>query len=59
MENAAEVVEDFENIQLMLDLLRNDYLGGGGTRGNGRVDFQIDEIKTVIGDYDSLSLSLQ
>lgn len=59
VENASEVVEDFENIQLMLDLLRNDYLGGGGTRGNGRVDFQIDEIKTVIGDYDSSSLRLQ
>ena len=43
----------------MLDLMRNDYLGGGGTRGNGRIDFEIDQIQTVIGEYNSSNLILK
>ena len=35
-----EVKCDFENILLMLELLEDDYLGGHGTRGYGRVQFE-------------------
>ena len=34
-----EVKRDFENIFLMFELLEDDYLGGHGTRGYGRVKF--------------------
>ena len=35
-----EVKQDFENILLMFELLEDDYLGGHGTRGYGRVKFE-------------------
>ena len=35
-----EVKCDFENILLMFELLEDDYLGGHGTRGYGRVKFE-------------------
>ena len=35
-----EVKCDFENILLMFGLLEDDYLGGHGTRGYGRVKFE-------------------
>jgi len=35
-----EVKRDFENILLMFELLEDDYLGGHGTRGYGRVKFE-------------------
>lgn len=40
-ENMEEEVKcDFENILLMFELLKDDYLGGHGTRGYGRVKFE-------------------
>lgn len=51
-----EVEEDFENISDAFTLLEYDYLGGGGTRGNGRVKFEDIDIKTVIGSFDSTNL---
>lgn len=59
VENETEVLEDFKNVKRALELLENDYLGGGGTRGNGRISFEITEIKTVVGDYDSSVLALK
>ena len=35
-----EVKQDFENILLMFELVEDDYLGGHGTRGYGRVKFE-------------------
>ena len=35
-----EVKRDFENILSMFELLEDDYLGGHGTRGYGRVKFE-------------------
>ena len=35
-----EVKCDFENILLMFELVEDDYLGGHGTRGYGRVKFE-------------------
>lgn len=40
IENENEIEEDFENIKKCFSLLENDYLGGGGTRGSGRVKFE-------------------
>lgn len=50
VEDEGQIEEDFENIQLAFDLLRNDYLGGGGTRGNGRVDLAGIGVEVVTGD---------
>jgi CRISPR-associated protein Csm3 len=50
VEDDSQVAEDFANIQTAIDLLRNDYLGGGGTRGNGRVEFTGIEAVAVTGD---------
>ena len=32
--------EDMKNILLMMDVLEDDYLGGHGTRGYGRIKFK-------------------
>ena len=46
VENETQVIQDFENISRAFELLENDYLGGGGTRGNGRVIFK--DIKSIV-----------
>lgn len=51
VEEPSEVEEDFANIRKAIDLLENDYLGGGGTRGNGRVTFKKLSAHVVIGDH--------
>ena len=50
VEDTDEAQEDFENIRKAIDLLENDYLGGGGSRGNGRVLFKDLTTKVVTGD---------
>lgn len=50
VEDADEAQEDFENIRKAIALLENDYLGGGGSRGNGRVLFRDLTTKVVTGD---------
>ena len=50
VEEPSEVPEDFENITKAIELLENDYLGGGGTRGNGRVCFRGLTAHVVTGD---------
>lgn len=50
VEDPAQVEEDFANIGTALHLLENDYLGGGGTRGNGRVAFTDIQTRVVTGD---------
>ena len=50
VENPEQVAEDFENIALGLELIESDYLGGGGTRGNGRVRFEDVVAHVVTGD---------
>ena len=54
VEDPEEVKEDMENILLMMEVLEDDYLGGHGTRGYGRIklkDFSID-IKTYTEEND-------
>ena len=48
-----------ENIEKAIHLLENDYLGGGGTRGNGRIQFKDTNIETVVGEYDSTNLKIK
>ena len=50
VEDPAELNEDFENIKTAFNLLENDYLGGGGTRGNGRILFEDVSARVVTGD---------
>ena len=50
VEDPAQVEEDFANIRVAINLLENDYLGGGGTRGNGRVQFDALSATVVTGD---------
>ncbi|EHL19070.1 type III-A CRISPR-associated RAMP protein Csm3 [Peptoanaerobacter stomatis] len=39
IENKEEYKEDLQNVSLMIELLQDDYLGGHGTRGYGRIKF--------------------
>ena len=52
VEEPSEVEEDFATIEDGLTLIENDYLGGGGSRGNGRVRFRDVECVVVTGDRD-------
>lgn len=52
VDNENEVIEDFEIIKDGLNLLENDYLGGGGSRGSGRIEFSNIKYECVCGDYD-------
>jgi len=50
LEDPQQLEEDFANIRTAFKLLENDYLGGGGTRGSGRVLFKDLQAKVVTGD---------
>lgn len=50
MDDYDQLEEDFALIAKGLKLIENDYLGGGGTRGNGRVTFSDVEAEVVTGD---------
>lgn len=50
VEEPDELESDFKNIRTAFHLLQNDYLGGGGTRGNGRVKIRDLATKVVTGD---------
>lgn len=49
IENLEELKEDMENLSLMMEVLEDDYLGGHGTRGYGRIKFQ--NLKIEIKTY--------
>ena len=54
IEKIEDFKEDMKNILLMMDVLEDDYLGGHGTRGYGRVkfkDFSL-EVKTYTEEND-------
>lgn len=50
VEDPSQVEEDFANLRTAFNLLENDYLGGGGTRGNGRVALKDLKATVVTGD---------
>jgi CRISPR-associated protein Csm3 len=52
IEKDEDLKEDLNNLQAMLRLLEDDALGGGGSRGNGRVEIKIkDVLVRKIGHY--------
>ncbi len=51
------VKEDLENILMLLSVIEADSIGGHGSRGYGRVGFQIDEFKGYTISYYGLSAS--
>lgn len=50
VEDSTQVKEDFDNLRTAFTLLENDYLGGGGTRGSGRVSIGDLKAAVVTGD---------
>jgi len=50
VEDLNELNEDFETVAKALKLLMYDYLGKGGSRGNGRVAFEDFEVKALLND---------
>lgn len=49
VEKIEDLKEDLKNIKSMIELLQDDYLGGHGTRGYGRVKFE--ELKADYRHY--------
>ena len=49
LENEEELLEDMETLAEGMKLLKYDYLGGSGSRGYGKVEFQRIFAETVIG----------
>ncbi len=56
VENEGEVEEDFKLLAKGLKLLTLDYLGKGGTRGNGRIAFSDIDVKEMLG-YQSININ--
>lgn len=50
VEDESQIAEDFMNIRTAFKLLENDYLGGGGTRGNGRIRLRNVKATPITGD---------
>lgn len=50
VEDESQLEEDFANIRKAFELLENDYLGGGGTRGSGRVAIMSRKATVVTGN---------
>jgi CRISPR-associated protein Csm3 len=50
-ENENHIKEDLENIATALELLEDDYLGGNGSRGYGKVKFSIEKVIFKSADY--------
>lgn len=56
--NEDDVEEDFKNISTSIKLLENDYLGGHGSRGSGRIKFNDLEVTRVFGDVSLVKLEV-
>lgn len=54
VENETEAEEDFKAFAKGLKLLEYDYLGGGGSRGNGRIKFNNLSAESVVGENSEL-----
>lgn len=52
VEDPSQVQEDLDNLQAMFDLLEDDSLGGGGSRGSGKISIKIASVTLKpIGSY--------
>ncbi|NLK01404.1 MAG: type III-A CRISPR-associated RAMP protein Csm3 [Clostridia bacterium] len=54
----SEVDKDFQNISKGMKLLENDYLGGHGSRGSGKIKFRNLEIINIYGDAPLVELGV-
>lgn len=52
MEKEEEFLEDIETLAEGMRLLQYDYLGGSGTRGYGKIEFQNIDAETVVGSVE-------
>ena len=52
LENEQELVEDMETLAEAMKLLQYDYLGGNGSRGYGKVQFEKICAEVVVGKFD-------
>ncbi len=50
----SQIVDDFKLFAKGLLLLEYDYLGGGGSRGNGRVKFSNLSVEFVVGENEEI-----
>ena len=50
----SQIVDDFELFAKGLHLLEYDYLGGGGSRGNGRIKFNDLSVEFVVGENEEI-----
>ena len=48
-----EILEDMEILAEGMKLLQYDYLGGSGSRGDGKVVFKDIQVESVVGEVDS------
>jgi CRISPR-associated protein Csm3 len=51
-EYLSQVEEDFKLLREGLNWIENDYLGGGGSRGSGRVSFKEPTVSKAFGEID-------
>lgn len=49
VEESSELIEDMETLAEGIRLLQYDYLGGNGSRGYGKIEFQNISADTVVG----------
>lgn len=57
VENIEELEEDLGNINKCINLLKDDYLGGHGTRGYGRVEF--DNLEFKFKAYNKIDVNVE
>ena len=54
MENEQEFIEDMQTLAEGMKLLQYDYLGGSGSRGYGKIQFNNVHAEGVIGNVDNI-----
>lgn len=58
-DSLQQINDDFQVIINGMKLLEEDYLGGSGSRGYGKIAFENLSVKTVFGDYNVQALDEQ
>jgi len=57
-DSEGELEEDFKNVSLAMKLLQNDYLGGHGSRGSGRIKFNNIETINIYGESPDVKIEV-
>lgn len=56
VDNEEDLLEDMETISKGFELLRNDYIGGHGSRGYGRIKIYDLMVDCIVGDIDESTM---